>query len=159
MTTKMLSLALVAALAALASPARGQDTAALPDAPLTTLDGEKISLRGGPRATELVFVASWCLPCEREMTGVRRRLGALRRDGYRVVLVGVAGRQTQEQFASWAENFGFNGPLVYDRDGALQRGFKAKLLPWHVVVGRNGEILHQKDEPPSLESLRTWAAP
>ncbi|MDH3285449.1 MAG: TlpA family protein disulfide reductase [Acidobacteriota bacterium] len=143
-------------LAALVPAAASQGAGAPKDVSVVTVSGERISLGDGSGPTELVFVASWCLPCERAMTGVRRRLGAHRRQGYRVVLVGVSGRQTEEQFTAWAEKFGFKGPLVYDRDGELERIFRAQLLPWHVVVGRDGKLVHQKDEPPGTEELRSW---
>ena len=148
-------LALVAGALAIPS-ALGQSDGPLVDGALTTVDGERVDLADGRAVTELVVVASWCDPCEREVAGLRRRLGTLRRAGYRAVLVGVSRRQSSEQFANWARGLGFSGPLVYDGDGSLEKRLGAQLLPWHVVVDREGKTLHRADQAPGEERLRSW---
>lgn len=125
--------------------------------PLTAIDGSKIDIADGRAFTELVVVATWCEPCEREVAGLRRRLGSLRRGGYRAVLVGVSKRQSSEQFAEWARSIGFAAPLVYDSSGRIERLLGAKLLPWYVVLDRSGKVVHASDGPPTMEQLKSWS--
>lgn len=149
--------ALLLALATLAAPTLAQTGDRPVDRALVALDGTRVDLADGSAVTEIVVVAAWCPPCERAVTEARRRLGPLRRQGYRVVLVGVSRRQSAEQFSAWAEKQGFGGPLVHDADGELERLLGARLLPWHVVTGRDGKVLHRGDEAPDAERLRAWS--
>ncbi|UCF68086.1 MAG: TlpA family protein disulfide reductase [Acidobacteriota bacterium] len=157
MTT--LTSAVLAALAWLSVGAIPAAPQAAPVVPLVTTEGKKISLADGAKLTELVFVAHWCRPCETELTAARRRLGALRREGYRLVLIGVSQRQTLEQFREWVAEYRFDHDLVYDAQGNLKRAFGAALLPWHVVIDAKGQILVQGDTPPADDKLRTWLSP
>ncbi len=132
------------------------------DAPrpaLVTVDGTDLRVDGFEGATELFFVARWCPSCQRELGAVRRRATGVQRDGYRVVLVGVAERQTKDEFVAWAREHGFRGALVYDATGAIEAAYGAKALPWFVVIGPAGSLLHSADAAPSPEDVRRWARP
>lgn len=124
---------------------------------LTTVDGKSLNLADGP--TELLFVARWCGPCEREITLTRRRLAEFQRRGYRVVIVGVVQRQTAQQLEEWARAAGWDGPLVFDQDRALELALSAKLIPWFTVLGADGKPLHNGESAPTPEQLRGWLRP
>lgn len=144
----------VLAAGVVAAPAAAPD--AVPDVPLVDLGGRPIDLRQA-RATELIFVAAWCEPCGRALTAARRRAGALRRQGYRTVVVGVGTRESADAFARWARGYGFGDALVFDRDGRIEAAFGAEYLPWHVVIA-GGRVVHRGDRAPGLEELRRWLA-
>jgi peroxiredoxin len=144
------------ALALLASgPAGAQAGGPAPRGEVVTVTGERIPLDRG-QVQELTFVARWCPPCERELAAARRRAGQFRRQGYQVIIVGVAARQTEAEFVRWARDAGFDGALVYDADGSLERAFRAASLPWHVVVDAQGRVAHAGDAAPAAERIGGW---
>jgi peroxiredoxin len=108
--------------------------------------------------THLVFVARWCGPCEAEVHALRREMSQLRRGDYRVVLVGAPQRQTASEFRDWARAIGFEGQLVFDEGGRLERDLGVGLIPWHVVIGSGGQILRSSDKRPDVDALRAWVA-
>ena len=65
---------------------------------LKTVDGGSVTLGEGDGVTHLLFVARWCGPCETEVHALRRAAVQIRRQGGQVVLVGVARRQTAQEF-------------------------------------------------------------
>jgi peroxiredoxin len=150
----------VAAALAFAGTFLSDPRAAAPESTLPAtiqpLEGGALELNGAQGATELLFVARWCSPCEREIAAARRRQAELQRIGYRVVLVGVSQRQSAEQFATWARGVGWEGALVHDQDGSLERACGAKLLPWHSVIGKGGKLLHSGDVAPEGRAVREW---
>ncbi len=141
-------LVLSASLAVIAGP---------PPKSVQTVQGQSVTLVGGrPGVTELVFAARWCAPCERSLAGVRERLAEHGRGGLRAVLVGVRARQNQEEFETWARAVGFNGPIVFDGNGELEKALEASLLPWHVFVGSDGKVLYAGDSPPPDAEIESW---
>lgn len=149
-TAVLLVLLLAAPLAAGAGP---------PPKSLTTVTGQTVTLVGGrPGVTLLIFAARWCGPCERAIADVRESLTAHGRDGLRAVLVGVKARQSQAEFEAWARSAGFNGPVVFDAKGELEKGLDASLLPWFVFVGSDGKVLYAGDTPPPGAEIESWLA-
>ena len=116
---------------------------------LKTVDGETVRLGEGDGVTYMLFVARWCGSCETEVHALRRAAAQIRRQGGQVLLVGVARRQTAPEFTEWARGLGFDGPLVFDEGGRVESAFGAELIPWHVVVGAGGKILHSGERRPA----------
>ena len=145
--------ALVLGLAALPAAPRAKPDAAGQSAPvrsLRTIDGGTLTLGEEAGVTYMLFAARWCGPCETEVHALRRAAVQIRRQGGQVVLVGVARRQTAQEFTEWARGLGFDGPLVFDDGARVESAFGAELIPWHVVVGPGGKIQHSGDNRPAL---------
>ena len=122
---------------------------------LIGVDGTPIATPAGG-VTELIFTARWCRPCEDELADARRRLGQLRRSGYRVVVVGIPLRQDQAGFVKWAAANGVRRGLVFDAEGRLSRRFGAERIPFHVVIGPSRRVLYSGFEAPDMVQLRQW---
>jgi hypothetical protein len=134
----------------------GQTPDRAPDVRLVTVDGKDLLASGWKGVSELVFVARWCQPCETRLLETRRR-GVRGAAAYRVIVVGSETRQSEKAFASWLDSLGLDGVRVYDAGGKLEKAFGVRGLPWHVVVGEGGTILHASDEPPSEADRRSWS--
>jgi peroxiredoxin len=131
--------------------------AMVPKLELKALDGTALDLQASTGVTtELLFVARWCGPCERETALARRRQAEFQRQNYRVVIVGVAQRQTAAQLGEWAQATGWQGLVVFDEGSALEKALGAKLLPWHTVVAPGGAILYNGDASPDSAAVRGW---
>ena len=131
--------------------------AMVPKVEFKALDGTLLDLQASTGVTtELLFVARWCGPCEREIALARRRQAEFQRQNYRVVIVGVSQRQTAAQLGEWAQGIGWQGVVVFDEGSALEKALGAKLLPWHTVVAPGGAILYNGDASPDSAAIRGW---
>lgn len=157
MTAHRIALLLGALTVSALSSAMAQELA--PAAKLQPLNGgEAIDLRAASGMTELIFVARWCGPCERQTVQARRRQAEFQRQGYRVVVVGVDQRQSADDVKSWTGQIGWEGAVVFDGGKPLEKGFGVKLLPWHVVIGPGGKLLHSSETAPESTAIRGWLA-
>jgi len=109
---------------------------------LTTLDGKTIDLASfyGRKPVYLKFWATWCVPCRLQMPhfeNVQRTLGK----DIEVVAVNADFNETKEAVRQYREKFGLTMPIVID-DGRLANALHLRVTPQHVVIGRDGRILH-----------------
>lgn len=139
-----------------AAPRAGRGESSAATVTVSTVEGKPIDLNPAAGVVHLLFAARWCQPCEAEIQAARRLAGSFHREGYQLVLVGIARRQTRQEFLEWARQIGFDGPLVYDEGGQLERAFGAELVPWHTLIGRGKTVLASGDDLPDKESIQRW---
>jgi peroxiredoxin len=111
--------------------------AAAPDFALKALDGHNYRLseyRG--EVVAIVFWASWCGGCRRELERLQR-LGDIYGDAGLQVL-GVAVDVQAEQARSLATAVGVSFPQLLDPSGSVSRSYRLENLPAIVLVGRAG---------------------
>lgn len=113
-----------------------------PPLKLKTLDGQTIDLAKvyGKRPVYLKFWATWCIPCRQQMPhfeNVERTMG---RD-MQVVAVDAGFNETEEAVRRYRETMGLTMPIVID-DGRLADALHLRVTPQHIVIGRDGRILH-----------------
>jgi hypothetical protein len=148
---------LALALAAVAvARAQGAARAVPADLSVVAMDGRAVTFGAG--VTHLVFAARWCGPCEPDVRALRRSVTSGRREGYESLVVGVSRRQSREEFSDWARALGFDGGLVFDDGGRLEKALGAAVLPWHVVIGADRRILWSSDRAPDPAAVRSWVA-
>lgn len=123
---------------------------------LVTMSGQTVDLKRDQGVTLLVFVARWCPPCESALAQVRRYMAEHRQNGFQAVVIGVQHRQTAPQFQAWLRGAGYHGLAVFDETGRVQQTLKTEELPWHVVVGPGGQVLHAAVGAPQEEDLARW---
>ena len=109
---------------------------------LTTIDGKKIDLAKayGHKPVYLKFWATWCVPCRLQMPhfeNVQRTLG----NDVQVVAVNAGFNETKDAVRQYREKFGLTMPIVID-DGRLADALHLRITPQHIVIGRDGRILH-----------------
>ncbi len=113
-----------------------------PPVTLSTLDGRKIDLTKfyGRKPVYLKFWATWCVPCRLQMPhfeNVERTLG----DKIEVVAVNAGFNETKDAVRRYRETLGLTMPIVID-DGRLADALHLRVTPQHIVIGRDGRILH-----------------
>jgi peroxiredoxin len=112
--------------------------AAMPDPPLTRLDGTRISLRayvGHPLWVN--FFATWCVPCKAELPEIERRYKARKGDG--LVVLGLDQQEDAGLVRGFSEHFGLTYPIAID-DGAAAAVFQARTIPLSVFVDAAGTV-------------------
>lgn len=123
-----------------AAPLQGR---AIPPLMLTTIDGDSLDLGAlrGRKALYLEFWATWCTPCREQMPhlkAVQRTAG----HDLQVVAVNIGFDDTPAQVVAYRAEHGLRMPVVRDGDGRLGALFGLRVTPQHVVVGKDGRILH-----------------
>lgn len=113
-------------------------------ASLTAMDpasGGVIALDPAQGPMHVVFIATWCRPCLAEFPKIADLEDRWKADGYRVFLVAVATRQTQERLRELLAQGPLPGKLVFDADGSVAAAFGAATIPTHALVDRRGRIV------------------
>lgn len=151
-------------------PARMPQTTALvgaarPALELPDLDGSRTAIaRWDGRLLLLNFWASWCGPCIEEMPLLERT--QRRHAGAGLQIVGIAADGAQATRAFLGQH-----PVTYpilvddpdlhvnDRDSATIYGNDRNVLPYSVLISRDGHILAQRFGNFTEDSLERWLAP
>jgi peroxiredoxin len=152
-------LILAALWASFAPGATAAEGPAAPDFALASTAGSNYRLseyRG--EVVALVFWASWCGDCRRELERferLRRTYGSV---GF--VVLGVNLDQEPERAAALAGAAGIGYPVLIDAGKDVSRSYRADDLPLIVLIDRNGAVrarhsaLDDRDEQGLLVSLR-----
>ncbi len=106
-------------------------------------------------ATVLVFFASWCEPCKRELPNLANYLNHHRSS--RVAVIGVDGREENRTAGSvFAHSLGFNEPLVDDPTYRIVSGlFNLPGFPDTVFIGADGEMVDRHVGPLTVSQFAT----
>jgi len=105
------------------------------------------------RVLVINFWATWCTPCREEIPGFVNLQGRYGARGLQ--FVGIAIDQP-DKVAAFAREFGINYPLLMGGSDALellrQAGNKAGVLPYTLVIDRNGKLVNR--QPGGLKEAR-----
>jgi thiol-disulfide isomerase/thioredoxin len=119
--------------------------ASIPTAPaLTAIDpatGDAVSLDPAQGPMHVAFIATWCRPCMAEIPKLTDLEDRWQPDGYRLFLVAVATRQTQDRLRELVAQGPLPGRLVFDANGTVAAAFGAATIPAQVLVDRKGRIV------------------
>jgi len=112
--------------------------------PLTAIDpktGEAVVLDPSQGPLHVAFIATWCRPCLAEFPKLVDLEDRWKPEGYRLFLVAVPTRQTQDRLRELAAQGPLPGRLLFDSSGAVASAFGAATIPAQVLVDRKGRIV------------------
>jgi peroxiredoxin len=127
----------------------------LPNAQLTDLDGNTISLQsflGSP--VILNFWYSTCEPCRREIPAFAQAQQA----HSNIRFVGINMNDTAETAKAFGEKYGINYPIVFDQTGTVIRELGVVTAPSTLFVGADGNIVDQVAGEISSDKLASLIA-
>jgi peroxiredoxin len=84
------------------------------------------------------FWATWCEPCRAEMPSIDGLRSALDGKPFQVLAVNLA--EPLSRIEKFAGTMPLHFPLLRDRDGAVAKAWRARLLPASFLIGRDGRI-------------------
>ena len=134
--TARIALMLIVATAATASFGGGASLSGID--PLTG-GNRTVELDG--RLTHVVFFATWCPPCLAEFASLRDLEARWEPDGYRLVLVAIDRRETEDRLARFIGDESPPGLVLFDRGAGLQDRFRVDAVPGHILLGPGGAEL------------------
>jgi peroxiredoxin len=153
--TSLFSLLLAACATSSGGTARGLDIS-LPD---TT--GELVTPHASSEGDVFVlaFWATWCQPCQQELTKMSGMYGKMEARGLRIYGINVDGPDTAAQVVPWVEREGYPFPILLDRETQVLTRFNPRGdLPYYVVLDAQGKILrdHQGYMTGDMEELERF---
>ncbi len=141
------------------STPRGNDTAAgVPSSlgssrSLTDLDGASHEILDGKSTTVLVFWATWCVPCRRELPDLAVAHAAHGESAqFFGVLAGEAKHVDEQAARKLLSKAGVRYPQLRDFDGSLAQTFGVKGTPTVIVLGPDGQTRYHGHSLPE-----SWA--
>ncbi|MGH6781310.1 MAG: peroxiredoxin family protein [Sphingomonadaceae bacterium] len=152
-------LALCAALAAISLNVLAADRPAAPDFALRSLTGSnhRLSEHRG-EVVALLFWASWCGDCRRELVRFERLRKTYASAGLVVLAVNLDKRPAQA--ATHASVAGIGYPVLVDADKEVSKAYDADQLPLILLIDRQGVVrarhdaLDEREQRGLMASLR-----
>jgi peroxiredoxin len=112
---------------------------ATPPLALQDLDGRLHRLEDYRGKVVLVnFWATWCEPCREEMPSMNRLRAALSGQPFEVLAVNLA--ESEGRIRRFMEQVPLEFPVLLDRDSAVAKSWRARLLPVSFLIGPDGRI-------------------
>ncbi len=112
---------------------------------LQNTKGEKFTLSDnlGQRPTILVFWATWCTPCKKELDEQRALFDTLAAHGASVLLVSEDTQKSQAKVKPYVESKGYGWPVLLDPSGEVLKRYGGVSIPFTVVLDRDGNVQHK----------------
>lgn len=95
------------------------------------------------KVSTIVFFATWCPPCQKELAEIERTLWPQYKHNDQFTLLVIGRQHTEEELEKYNERKGFTFPLYPDKDKSIYELFAKKYIPRTYVIGRNGKIIYQ----------------
>jgi peroxiredoxin len=112
---------------------------ATPALALQSLEGRPHRLADYRGKVVLVnFWATWCAPCREEMPSMRKLRAALAGKPFEVLAVNLG--EPASRIRAFQESVPMDFPVLLDRDTAVAKAWKARILPAIFLVGPDGRI-------------------
>ena len=107
---------------------------------LQTTKGEQFNLSEhlGGKPVVLVFWATWCTPCKKELDEQRGLFDSLTEEGVQVVLVSVDNQKSQAKVKPYVESKGYQWPVLLDPDNEVLKRYGGINVPYTVVLDADG---------------------
>jgi cytochrome c biogenesis protein CcmG/thiol:disulfide interchange protein DsbE len=126
----------------------GADPALGASAPVVTgadFDGNEVVLGAGGRGQVIVFLASWCPVCERELPEIVRFIedGGVP-EGVELVAVatGLDASRPNWPPQDWYDREGYDGTVIVDdASGTIAQAYGLRGTPYWVVLDANGTVV------------------
>lgn len=107
----------------------------------------------------LAFWATWCQPCQQELTKMSSMYTKMKGRGLEIYAVSIDGPDTASQVVPWVEREAYPFPVLLDRETQVLTRFNPRGdIPYYVVLDAQGKVLkdHQGYMSGDMEELETF---
>lgn len=113
----------------------------LPEFNIETLDGQKLKSSDlKDKTTVLVFFATWCPPCRKELPHVQKEIWEKFKSNKDFQLFVIGREHTVEEMKKFKEENGFTFPMVADTNRDIFKLFAKQNIPRTYIINPNGKI-------------------
>lgn len=113
-------------------------------APVEIYKGDAVEFKDiiGKKPIYLKFWASWCGTCLEQMNHLQDTYQEYT-DDLEILSVNIWMNETEEMLEATETEFGLTVPIAVDRTGEVARAFDVIATPYHVLIDRDGDIVHR----------------
>jgi peroxiredoxin len=90
----------------------------------------------------LAFWATWCQPCQQELSQMNTTLVAMKSRGLQVYAISIDGPDTMAQVVPWVEREAYSFPVLLDRETQVLTRYNPRGdIPYYVVLDAKGKVI------------------
>ncbi len=144
---KMLTLICLFLLASFSSALEVGEVAA--DFNVTTLQGERFTLSDyqGHKPVYLIFWATWCPICKKEIPHFKQINNTLA-DDIKILAINVGMDQSLEEVMDYKNQHNINYPVAFDYGSVISKTYGVIGTPWQVIIDINGVVRYRSSQTP-----------
>lgn len=136
-------LVLLSSLVAFAQQPSGKSQ--LPAVMLRNLEGKNVktdTLSNADRPIIISFFATWCKPCNRELTAISEVYADWQREtGVRLIAVSIDEGQNAEKVRPFVDSKGWEFDILLDPNSNFRRAMGVNLIPHVIVLDGQGKVV------------------
>lgn len=128
------------------------------DFTLRTIDGEQIQLSTyrGKKLVHLIFWATWCPSCTREVPKLINLYQEAKDKPYEILAIDVGYNDSLQRVRQFQEKYQLPYKIIFDESAGLALKYGVIGIPTHVIVNQEGVIVSTFNQLP--ENLAGYLA-
>lgn len=88
--------------------------------------------------TMLVFWATWCSPCKKELDDNRKLFESFSKKGLRILLVAIDNSKSQAKVKPYVESKGYKWRVLLDTNQEVLKRYGGNNVPYTVLLDKHG---------------------
>lgn len=125
----------------------GEALAQVPAITLKNIEGKTIrtdTLSNGGKPFIIDFFATWCKPCNRELTAIAEVYDEWQEEtGVKVYAVSIDRAQNINKVKPLVDNHGWPYEVLLDPNSDFQRALGVQMIPYTLIVDGEGKIVYK----------------
>ena len=144
-------------------------SAQLPQVTLKDINGKTVrtdTLSNNGKPFIISFFATWCKPCNRELTAISEVYDEWQEEtGVKVVAISIDQAQNINKVKPLVDNHGWDYDVLLDPNSDLKRALGIQMIPYVLIVDGEGKIVYKHNgytegaEEELIEKVRELVAP
>jgi len=134
----------------------GGDVLLASDFTLKSLEGEEFKLSSfrGKNPVYLVFWATWCPYCVKEIPHLKELYAKLAPKGLKILAINIGYNDPLMRVQAFQKKYELPYPVLYDNNAMVSRQYGVIGVPFSVLIDRNGKVVYRSNgTPESLEAF------
>lgn len=125
----------------------GTAAAQLPSVVIRNIDGKAVktdTLSNNGKPFIIDFFATWCKPCNRELTAISEVYEDWQKEtGVKVIAVSIDQAQNINKVKPLVDNHGWTYEVLLDPNGEFKRALGVQMIPYTIIVDGKGNIAYK----------------
>jgi peroxiredoxin len=138
------------------APSAGGEVGLATDFSLKSLEGEEFKLSSfrGKNPVYLVFWATWCPYCVKEIPHLKELYAKLAPKGLKILSINIGYNDPLMRVQNFQKKYALPYPILYDSNAMISRQYGVIGVPYSVLIGRDGTVRYRSNgTPDGLEAF------